>query len=285
MKNQTPLTLSAFTDEISSFLDVQISHCVANGIRYFELRAVNNINVLDLDDAMLREIKTKLDDHGLSVISIGSPIGKVRIDEEFDPHFDRFKHAVDVAEFLGAPLIRIFSYYPADNESHADLVTRHRNEVMRRMQAKADYITNRAPTLVHENEAQIFGEKAAQCLDIILSVNSPKLKAAFDFANFVQAKEDTLAAWQMLKRHVIHIHIKDAQSTDGKVVPPGKGDGHIADILKDAWTHGYHGTLTLEPHLSAAGQFSGFSGTALFKVATDDLKAICATAGIPLSLR
>jgi len=285
MTTTSALTLGAFTDEISSFLDVQISHCVANGIRYFELRAVNNTNVLDLDDAMLREIKTKLDDHGLSVISIGSPIGKVRIDEDFGPHLDRFKHAADVAEALGAPLIRIFSYYPATNETHADLVARHRNEVMLRLQAKADYMTGRAPMLVHENEAQIFGEKAAQCLDIMLSINSPKLKLAFDFANFVQAKEDTLAAWQVLKRHVIHFHVKDAQGTDGKIVPPGQGDGHITEILKDAWAGGYRGTLTLEPHLSAAGQFSGFSGTALFKVAADDLKAICAAAGIPLSLR
>ena len=48
---------------------------------------------------------------------------------------------------------------------------------------------------------------------------------------------------------------------------------------------GYRGVLSLEPHLSAAGQFSGYSGPALFSVAVNELKTICEQAGIPLTLR
>ncbi len=55
------------------------------------------------------EIKARLSDNGLAVACIGSPIGKVKIDEPFEPHMDRFKIAVDAARFFGAPLIRIFS--------------------------------------------------------------------------------------------------------------------------------------------------------------------------------
>jgi 3-dehydroshikimate dehydratase len=110
------LHLSAFADEISPHLDQQIEVCKETGITHFELRSVEKVNVLDLDDQTLKEIRTKLRDNGMGVISIGSPIGKVAIDRPWPEHFDRFKKAVDIAEVLGAPLIRVFSYYPAGGE-------------------------------------------------------------------------------------------------------------------------------------------------------------------------
>ncbi|MCX7848237.1 MAG: sugar phosphate isomerase/epimerase [bacterium] len=269
--------LAAFADEISPDIDVQIEQCVRHEVSFIELRSVAGKNVLDLDDPLRREIKRKLDDRGLSVISIGSPIGKVRIDEPFGPHFDRFKIAVDMADFFAAPLIRIFSYYPAEGASHDDLILRHRDEVLRRMQAKVDYMRGRTTVLVHENEANIYGEKALQCLDILTTINSPALRAAFDFANFVQAREDTWRAWEMLRPYVVHIHVKDALLSDGRVVPAGQGDGKIREILQDAARIHYHGVLSLEPHLAHAGQFQGYSGPELFKVAVDALRGILAT--------
>jgi sugar phosphate isomerase/epimerase len=106
---------------------------------------------------------------------------------------------------------------------------------------------------VHENEARIFGEGVANCVDLMKTINSPKLRSAFDFANFVQAHEDPLANWPLLKPYSVHIHIKDARA-DGSVVPAGDGVGNIAPILKDAYASGYRGFLSLEPHLAAHGQ-------------------------------
>src|SRR6202041_591948 len=97
--------------------------------------------------------------------------------------------------------------------------------------------------------------------------NSPLLRSAFDFANFVQAGEDPLVNWPLLKPYTVHIHIKDAKK-DGSVVPAGEGAGHLAEILKDAVASGYSGFFSLEPHLAAHGQFSGFSGPDLFGTAT-----------------
>ena len=59
-------------------------------------------NVLDFDLPLRTEIKHKLADHGLAVISIGSPIGKVKLSEPWQAHFDRFKIAVESAEFFEA---------------------------------------------------------------------------------------------------------------------------------------------------------------------------------------
>jgi sugar phosphate isomerase/epimerase len=276
------LRLAAFADEISPSLNEQIAHCRANGVSAIELRGVDGKNVLDFDPGLRTRIKAALDAHGIMVACIGSPIGKIRIDEPFDPHFERFQYAVELAEYFGAPYVRIFSYYPAQGESHKDLVAKHRKEVLRRLRAKVKYVSKYTPVLVHENEANIYGEHPAECLDLLQSVDSPKLQAAFDFANFVQAKDDPLPAWQLLKSHVVHIHIKDALMADGKVVPAGKGDGRIPEILCDAYASGYRGFLSLEPHLSVAGQFKGFTGPELFKTAVDALKGICAAHSVPL---
>ena len=77
----------------------------------------------------------------------------------------------------------------------------------------------------------------------------PGLKAVFDPANFVQAGQDTLEAWEMLREHVYYGHIKDADK-NGNIVPAGDGNGHIAEYLPDFVSQGCT-VLTLEPHLSS----------------------------------
>jgi sugar phosphate isomerase/epimerase len=274
------MKLCGFADEIAPELDLQITCCKENGITHFELRGAYGKNVLDFDKSVRIEVKSKLKANGLGVASIGSPIGKVKINDPWDKHFERFKIAVDSAEFFGAPMIRIFSYYPpAEGED----VRTHRDEVIRRMKAKVDYVKDRNVTLVHENEKGIYGDKGKYCLDLLKSVDSPKFRAAFDFGNFVQVGENPLDAWPLIKPYAIHIHIKDVIAKDDRAVPAGQGDGHIEEILVDLKNSGYSGFLSLEPHLKAAGQFSGFSGPTLFKMAVDALKAICQRNGIALA--
>ncbi len=274
------MKLAAFADEISPELEEQIKACRENAVTHFELRGAYNKNVLDFEKTLRSEIKAKLDANGLGVISIGSPIGKVKITDSWEPHFSRFKLAVESAEFFGAPFIRIFSYYPPEKDKD---IRQHRDEVIRRMEAKVEYIRNHNVTIIHENEKEIYGEKGKQCLDLMQTINSPKFRSAFDFANFVQAGERPLDMWPSLKPYSVHIHIKDAMLADGKVVPAGQGDGQIEPILVDLDKSGYTGFLSLEPHLKAAGQFSGFSGPTLFKVAADALKQLCRKNNIPLA--
>ncbi len=271
------IKLAAFADEISPDLNEQIRVCRDNAVTHFELRSVNKINVLDLPIPLRAEIKQKLADNGLAVVSIGSPIGKVKIADSWPNHFDRFKIAADLAAYFNAPFIRVFSYYP---DSKSDDIRTYRDEVVRRFQAKVDYLQNAPAVMVHENEKDIYGEKGRECLELMKSVNSPKLRSAFDFANFIAVGEHPLDNWPSLKPYTAHIHIKDAIMHQDKVVPAGQGDGQIEPILADAVHSGYSGFLSLEPHLKVAGHSHGETGEALFKVAADALKTICHRVGI-----
>ena len=276
------LKLAAFADEISPDLDEQIRVCKANAVTHFELRGVAGKNVLDFDRAMRQEIKRKLQANGLGVISIGSPIGKVAIDQPWAQHFDRFKLAVELAEFFGSPFIRLFSYYPAGGEGKGP-IDPHRGEVLDRFRQKVEYLADHPVVMAHENEKGIFGDIGRRCTDLMKSVDSPKLRSAFDFANFVQCGENPAENWPLLKPYTAHIHIKDARARDGQVVPAGEGDGQIAPILTDAYASGYRGFVSLEPHLKVAGHSHGETGPELFKVAADALKALCKRIEVPLA--
>src|ERR1700733_1429596 len=96
--------LCAFADEISPDLGKQIEVCRQNQVAFVELRSVGGVNVLDFDKALRQEIRSKLRDAGMTVGAIGSPIGKVKIDQPWAAHFERFKIAVEMAQFFEAPL-------------------------------------------------------------------------------------------------------------------------------------------------------------------------------------
>ena len=279
------LKLSAFADEISPGNSMSRSGSARRkpGHAFFELRGVRGKNVMDFAAPLCAEIKTKLAENGLGVISIGSPIGRIAIDKPWQEHFEQLqRRQVELAEYFQSPLLRVFSYYPTGGEGKGP-VDPHRNEVIDRFLQKVEYLKDRLVTMVHENERGIFGDIGKRCLDLMKSVNSPKLRSAFDFANFVLIGERPMDNWPMLKPYTIHIHVKDANAASSQMVPAGQGDGNIEAILIDAYRSGYRGALTLEPHLKVAGHSHGETGPELFKVAADALKNLCRRNGIALS--
>ena len=73
------MKIYAFADEASPSIDEQIAAMKRNGLNGLEIRGVDgeNVSVISLNKA--REVRRKLEDAGLSVWSIGSPIGKTAI--------------------------------------------------------------------------------------------------------------------------------------------------------------------------------------------------------------
>ena len=235
--------LAAFADEADSSLDKQILAMKEHDITYLEIRGVDGENIADISKDKAGEIRKKLDDAGISVWSIGSPFGKIGIEDNFIPHLEQFKRGLETAEILGAKHIRLFSFYVPN-----DSVERYTDEVMLRLEKFLTAAKGSGIILCHENEKGIYGDIATRCKEI--HTNFPEIKAVFDPANFVQCGQDTKEAWEILNSYVFYMHIKDALP-DGFVVPAGEGVGNIRFLLEQ-----YKGeVLTLEPHLSV---FSGF---------------------------
>ena len=270
-------TLSGFIDEISPDFTEQCRLASDLGLANAELRSAWGVNILDLDPDQLSTMKKTLASHDLQVSSIGSPIGKIFIDEDFAPHLERMRHAAEVAHLFEAPYIRIFSFFLREGANPAG----HRDEVIDRMRALARVAEDADLILLHENEKEIYGDVPSRCLDIVRSVGSPHLRLAWDPANFVQVGVRPYTdGYAVLRPHIEYIQIKDALATDGAVVPAGLGDGEVARTVTALHHDGFDGFFSLEPHLSDATATGGFSGQEPFRTAWRAFTEMLKTQGI-----
>jgi len=270
-------TLSGFIDEISDDFSLQCKIASGLGLRYVEVRSAWGTNILDLDSDQVSKLQETLATYGLKVSSIGSPIGKISIDDEFSPHLDRMRHAVEVAEALEAPYIRIFSFFiPAGVDPDS-----RRDEVLSRMAALAEVAAGADVILVHENEKEIYGDVPRRCLDIVTSVSSPRLQLAWDPANFVQVGVRPFTeGYALLRPHVGYIQIKDALLADATVVVAGAGDGEVVETIRALRADGFDGFFSLEPHLGEYTAYGALSGPELFTNAWKAFTDILTSEGI-----
>lgn len=266
--------LSAFADEISPDLTVQIETLKANGVAHIELRGVGGKGVLNHTEAEIKEIARRAMDAGIGFSAIGSPLGKFPLSGEFSQQMESLQRALHYASLVGAPFVRIFSFHIPKGENPAQ----HRTQVMDWLGQMAAEAEKTSIVLAHENEKGIYGDTGARCLDIMQSIRSKSFCAIFDPANFIQcAQRPYEDCWIPLKSFVRYFHIKDALAESGKVVPAGQGDGDLPKILAEAAAQsrasGHTFCLSLEPHLSAD---FGATGPERFKAAADGLKKVLA---------
>ena len=267
--------LYAFADEADASIDGQIRAMIRNGLDGLEIRGVDGENVSEITLDKAKEVRSKLTDSGLSVWSVGSPIGKIPMDSDFAAHTELFRHTLEVAQTLGAVNIRMFSFFMPEKDCD-----KNRQAVIDRLGQLVDIADGTGIRLCHENEKGIYGATADRCLDLYKAL--PGLKGVFDPANFVQCGENTQKAWQKLHSYISYLHIKDSLA-NGTVVPAGKGAGHIAVIVKDFLESGRY-AMTLEPHLTVfdglkdleeEGNTSGIDGSA-YATAEEAFDAGCA---------
>ena len=243
--------LSAFADEYARDFREQCEALCRFGIDHMELRFVNGKNISRLDAHEVREVQTLLDAHGIRVSAIGSPLGKIRLDDDFAEHLDAAKRVFETACALNTAHIRIFSFYLPEGKTRKEC----RPQVLENLEKLLALAESYKVRLCHENEALIYGESPKDCLDL-LTYFGGRLGCVFDMGNFTLDGYDALSAYELLREHVTYFHIKDALAA-GAIVPAGKGEAKIAEILCDFRTHSDADTfITLEPHLET---FSGLN--------------------------
>jgi sugar phosphate isomerase/epimerase len=242
------LLISGFADEISSDFSKQIQELNKLGIDYMSIRGVDGRNI---GDYTLEEIRTniqpRLEAGKIKISSIGSPIGKIDVEDEeaFEQQKIMLVRLCQACKFFECDYIRIFSFFIPQGKNPDEF----KEVVIRKMQEFVTIAEEYDVVLLHENEKDIYGDIGRRCKDLLDAIDSPNFKGIFDFANFVQCQEDTRICYELLKDDTVYIHIKDAVYTDGDNVLCGTGDGKIQELLADFIAEGYEGFLTLEPHL------------------------------------
>jgi len=279
VNSSSAFSLTAFADEAAGDLSGQLKALQDNGIQGIDVRSLDGVNVIDLDEPTLARLKEGCETNGIVIQTVSSPVNKVQLSEDNrGQEFEKLKRAVKAAHALGTTRIRIFS-----PEVPQSAIEESWPKVKAWMGDMVKLAADENLLLIHENDARFFGaypEGAKKLCEEFFCLN---FKFAFDFANTVLIGYRPMYDWfPWLLPFLDTLHIKDALEMSSKIMPAGEGDGEIIETLKWLKEKGWSGPLTIEPHLKAAGPYGGFSGPELFKVAADALKNVMNKAGVAI---
>ncbi len=273
-------TLSAFADEVSPNLEEALAVLKECGLKCMELRGLDGVNVMKLSGEQVKAARATLKRLGFTVGSIATPIGKVQITDAFEPQAGQMKRAIELAQALRSTHIRIFSFYlPKDGEPK-----QWKKQVLERMAKLVRQARGTGITVLLENEEGLYGDTIERCTEIIKALKAPYLKLAYDPCNLViVGRKPYTDSFSLARKYLGYLHVKDWARERKEMVPAGQGDAEWKPIIGALKGMGYNGTIALEPHLSAAGQFSGFSGPELFRKAHQALTELMREAGLPIT--
>ncbi len=281
--------ISAFADEANNTMDGQVAALVRNGLRYIEARNISRYGLITMTDEELKDIKAKLDAAGIKVTSFGSPVGKYKIEEPFEPHLETFRRALEICKILDTHRMRAFSFFIPEGKNDE-----YRDEVMRRMSILLEEAKAAGVTLCHENEGGIYGENPERVKDLFTTL--PDLRGIYDPGNYVYYQQDPVAGLEATLPSLEYLHIKDCLYENSTIVPAGMGEAHIKEALqKIDETFDGEIILTVEPHLFHSQAHKYFDGKDLnvklvfkdedeaFDCAVQALKNLLAEIGHPFA--
>ncbi len=241
------VTISGFYDEVSTSLDSQIALLNELGEKYLCPRLVDGKNIADYTvEEFVEKVKPRLDKNGIKFSSIGSPIGKVDVNDEegFNKQLSQLAELVKIAEVMGCKYIRMFSFFMPKNCDPQ----MYRDTVLRKLAAFLEVVEGTDVVLLHENEKEIYGDTYERCLDLYHTLNHPQFKLIYDASNYIQVGCNPNVAYEAVKEYVVYYHMKDCDAETNVEMPLGLGFTDYKSIFKDLEARSFEGFMTLEPH-------------------------------------
>lgn len=241
------IRLCAFSDEAAKDLKGQISALHRNNIHYTELRGIDGKNVSDFTEREAKEYAAILRSENIAVWSIGSPVGKVDVNVDFEEYIDKVKRIFHSANIFEAEKVRVFSFFNAYDQK--DRVIGYMNRI-------TGCARQFGLTVCHENEKDIYGDTVQRVKELLDNVDG--LESVFDPANFIQTGEKADYALDVLHSCTKYFHIKDVIEKTGELVPAGFGDGDINKLIA---LINSDKVLTVEPHLALFDGYADIDNT------------------------
>lgn len=252
-----PFKFTGFADEAEKSLDGQIATLKEAGWSAIELRLIDGKNVCDQSDDDWAATRARLQAADIQIVGFGGQIGNWArpITSDFQKDLDELRRVAPRMREVGTKFLRIMSY--PNPEEHPLPREEWKAETVRRLKELATIAEGEGVVLAHEN-CSGYGADAAGWLELAEAVNSPALQLILDTGNNSLHDNNNEATWefyQATRDHITHVHIKSAKAN------PDGGDWitcHVDEdpvqrrILADLEKHGYHGWLSIEPHIKAA---------------------------------
>lgn len=258
------IILCGIGDEAGNSVESQIQATRELGWQHIEARNIEvpgfpKANLHDIPDAAFDLAAEQLGAAGVGVYCFASTIGNwaKKIEDPFEITLAEVNRAIPRMQRLGTKFVRVMSYKTRVEEDQMEEERFHRlREVTRRF-------LDAGMQPVHENCMNYGGMSWKHAQRLLESV--PGLKWVFDTANPVfnadRAKplpwprQDPWEFWTQVRDATVHIHVKDARwvpaKNDADYTWPGEGEAAVRRILADAFSRGYSGAISIEPHMVA----------------------------------
>ncbi|MBI1353391.1 MAG: TIM barrel protein [Acidobacteria bacterium] len=278
--------VAVITDEFTQDFERMCQTAVEIGVPALEVRTVWDQNIVDLSDEKVKEIKALADRYGRSIIGVASPVFKCvhpaggPIDQRF--HQDAFKaahtfedqpkvlrRAVEVANMLEAPIVRVFSFWRTVEPLAL------RDPIIESLQQAVEIAAPHGVTIGLENEHACNLSTAKEVRPVLDAVPHPKLGLVWDPANssvsgFQGYPDDYREA---PADRIVHVHAKDGFFEDGmEWCVIGEGSVGWAGQLTALVEDGYEGMVSVETHWGGPGG-NKFQGSVLCAKALQELIA------------
>lgn len=305
--------LSGFADEgpVSKRAEEQFTMMRTLGMSYYTIRFIDVgqgvKNVMELSDEEIDRVKELHRSFDIGISSIGSPIGKVKLNEvddgtenryvPFDEYLDNdVQRAIDLAKVFDTKLLRGFTYYHphgTDPWPHLDQAADQLKQIVEK--CAADGIIYGL-----EVESHLIGGDGDTLIALYDKIGSDYTYIIEDVGNMESmghSPDSVYEQYLKMKPGLGWIHIKGFNQPENKpmleaaaernltrFIPVDQGDAGHEMVLRDYKTIvpeldakfkklGVPGVFVdLEPHVKGGGQFGGMSGVDGFGVA---FRALC----------
>ena len=242
--------LTGLADEgpVSKRAEEQLTLVRGLGMAHYSLRFVdagNGVkNAMALTDDEVARLQLLHEEFEVSVSSLASPIGKVKLLDVDDGTSNRFvpfeeylggevARAISLANAFGTKLIRGFSFYPPKEDDPYDHVPRAAEQ----LRAIAEACAAAGLYFGLEVEANLVGRNGELSAALYEAVDHPNLGLVFDAANMVcqgYSPEELFQQWLAMKPGLLWVHVKDYLDPTLRVgSAEDRVKGHVAeDALK-----------------------------------------------------
>lgn len=264
------MRLSVITDEISMDFAYALDVMKEYGCSGAELRSLWDKNIADLSAEELDKAHRILDEKGLEVCCIASPLYKCNFPDKAsietgrmhqaqgrsaEQQLDLLKHCTGIARMFGTRYIRMFSFWRA-----GDVTPEIEEAIAEGISDGVKYAEDNGIVLLMENEHDCSLGTGVETARFLERVGSPALKAVWDPGNAFFAEEKPFPdGYTAIRNYVEHVHVKDGELlASGKMrfVVVGEGEVDYKGQFAALKANGYSGYISLETH------YRPFAGTA-----------------------
>lgn len=208
------IKLSFITDEASQDPAACVALAQAFSLDAVELRSVFDQHCMFLDDSKRASLRAQFLDAGLGVCCIDSPVFKCELDDPLDIELDKLARCADIANYLGCPYVRIFSFW------RTPMTPRGRDQIGAALRAATSLAQASGIVLLVENGKRSNHATGVELAALLKQIGSPALHALWDPANSVYGGSDPdplAAGYTRLSQHIRHVHLKQVHAgADGK---------------------------------------------------------------------